>query len=165
MKTPVWTTHSLWVWSLLNHHQIPLVYILVRLWLTADHPTHWNQHLSAMQKDSEGKSHVDLGCDMMDGFDRLLWRLRQRERKGSNPSMVRTLDEAFCVEKNDCVQGKRSKEGFWSSLKEAYWLTARRWIDLYGVHGSMMDFFLDFLFFSSQQSLKDKSPGKGAGGV
>ncbi len=71
-------------------------------------------------KDNEGKSQMDLGCDMMDGFDRFLWRLRQRERKICNPSMVQTLDKDFCVEKNNCVQGKRSKEGFRSSLKEAY---------------------------------------------
>ncbi len=63
---------------------------------------------------------MDLGCDLMDGLERFLWRLRQRERKISNPSMVQTLDKDFCVEKNICVQGKSSKEGFRSSLKEAY---------------------------------------------
>lgn len=146
--TPAWTTHSLWIWSLLTSYQIPLVYILVRLSFTADHPTHQHQHRSAMQKVSarkRTKSLVDLGCDMMDGFDSLLYRLRQRERKRQSLKEASQvwcghLTKLLCSE-NDCVQGRRSKEGFWSSLKEAYWLTARRWIDLYGVHGNMMDFF------------------------
>lgn len=81
-------------------------------------------------------------------YDGWVWQVfMEVETKGKESKQPKhgadTWQRFLCWEKNS-VQGKRSKEGFRSSLKEAYWLTARRKNDLYGVHGSMMDFFLYF---------------------
>lgn len=86
-KLHCWSTSSgEWIWhqpkphtACGSSHQIPLVYILVR---NCPHRRPPCTPASAMHKESEGnrmKSLVDLCRDMMDGFDRLLWGLRQKE--------------------------------------------------------------------------------------
>lgn len=87
-------------------------------------------------------------------------RKEETEHKGSKPSMMWTLDEAFCVRKMTVFKEEDQRRDFGAAWrKHTDWLREGELICM-----ECMEIWWIF-FFPSQQSLRDKSPGKGAVGV